>query len=63
MFADELPLTEESELEVMGVFEEWKCGNGIERINSQYREHKVNGNWKRVETQSPIRKMTMWLLW
>jgi len=36
--------------------------NGIKRIERQYRENKLNGNWWRVETQSPIRKMAKWLL-
>jgi len=39
-----------------------ESGKGIERVESQYGENKVNGNWKRVKMLSSIRKMVMWLL-
>jgi len=41
MFADNLALTEESEMEVMGGVWEIESGIGIKRIKSQYGENKV----------------------
>jgi len=49
MLADDLALTEEQEMEVIGVFEEWKAAlesKGLKvNIESQYGENKVNSNW------------------
>jgi len=44
MFADDLALTEESEMEVMGVFEEWKAA--LESRGLEVNMEKTNfGNW------------------
>jgi len=60
MFADYLPLTEESEIEVLGVFEEWKAAlaKGL-KVSMEKTKLMVTD---RVKTRSPIRKMAMWLL-
>jgi len=41
MFADDLALTEESELEVMGVFEEWKAAMESKGLKVNMEKSKV----------------------
>jgi len=54
MFADDLALTEESELEKMGVFEEWKSAmesQGL-TVNMEKTKLKVTGKESRHRVQS-----------
>jgi len=57
MFADDSVLTEESELEVMGVFEEWKAAMESKGLKVNMEKTKLMVTGKESRHQSPIRKM------
>jgi len=61
MFADDLALSEESELKVMGVFEEWQVAMESKGLKVIMEKTKLMATGKESR-HSPIRKIAMWWL-